>query len=177
VKGNSSHYNPWYCYTYEVICKAADWSSSSRDVPLKAALLFSWMPNVIMNYRRDLSLPNVELQLREIDPYLAKIPTIDLWKIENLNDHKLHITEMFSVLEKCFGKVAASKFLHFSRSHFFPMFDNAIVSIQSGVSYYNFVERTRKELFVESNREIARRCYPNNLLRGWDIHRMKTRRP
>ena len=168
-------YNPWYTLTYEKILEAVKWHDLLVDLDLKIALVFSWMPMVIMHHRENRTHAEIEAVLDGANSRFVGLPMADLWEIQHLSPHRDAIVSAFDGLRECLGGVAASKFLHFSRPRFFPMYDRRIAGIKSGDDYFRFIVHVRDKLRVRKNQEIAKTKYPANLLRGWDIHLMQTR--
>lgn len=168
-------YNPWYTLTYEKILGAVPWDDLSADLEIKIALVFSWMPMVIMRHRETRTLANVGGVVTNAAVKFGRLPQSELWLIQDLSPYRESISTVFDGLQESLGGVASSKFLHFSRPRFFPMFDRKIADIKSGEDYFDFMVHIRGKLLASKNQEIAKSKYPANLLRGWDIHLMKNR--
>lgn len=168
-------YNPWYMWTYEKIRGAVTSGDLLADIELKIALVFSWMPVVIMRTRESRTHAEIEAVLKDAQSRFRGLPESNLWEMAHLSPFRDLIVPVFDGLRSCLGGVATSKFLHFSRSNFFPMYDRQIAEIKSGDDYFHFLVHVRDKLQVPKNREIANAKYPANLLRGWDIHLMETR--
>jgi hypothetical protein len=64
-EGNLS-YNPWYTNSYEAILSTAPWPRWTEQVPTKIALVFSWMPSVIMHNREYRKLDEVQRRLESV---------------------------------------------------------------------------------------------------------------
>jgi hypothetical protein len=46
-------YKPWYTWTYEKILGAVRWDDLCADLEIKIALVFSWIPMIIMRHREN----------------------------------------------------------------------------------------------------------------------------
>jgi hypothetical protein len=180
--------NPWYGYTYEAIFGMAKWYIFPAEIDRKMVCIFSWMPQTIMNINMPGGKKRFEFTVEEVSDAAQRAFNaledydsvcccycdfeIDKNRTSILNT----VRPLFDVL----GPVTASKFLHFSRPCLFPMWDRAI-AIQSGFpglsvdDYVDFMKQFQDELCVPENMEVAKRNYPRNPVRGWDIEKMKNR--
>lgn len=168
-------YNQWYSHTYELILETPNWSVISRDVSLKLALIFSWMPHVIMRSHQNVGKDQVTRILQDAQVHLASLPTTALWKLKNLDRYTRQISVLFDALRQFLGPVATSKFLHFCKPRLLPMFDSSMATITNGEQYVSFVRKTHAELQKPRNQKKAADHYKGNLLRGWDIYQMERR--
>lgn len=182
-------YNQWYNITYETILKMVDWNHFSKDIDKKIVCIFSWMPMSIMNIKtKKESNANLKSQLFNLDDVTNGIVDveIDFNKISNqllikvnLEDIKKEVIKICSTLFKYFGSVASSKYLHFSAPKLFPMWDsNLRISEKlkdNSDGYYEYMKLFRDEIINEDNYKMAIKEFDNNVLRGWDICRMKRR--
>lgn len=171
-------YNEWYSHTYDAIAGAVNWDDLNEAFAIKIALVYSWMPTVIMHHNTRIQVSSIEevrAALKKCNGILTKVRVRSLMETPNLDRHSKSIKATFDSLSTAIGNVAASKYLHFSRPHFFPMYDTKIATIESGDDYFRFMEWVRSKLLEQENMAAARCKYPDNPLRGLDLVLMENR--
>lgn len=178
--------NPWYAFTYDAILDLANWEILDADVAKKMVGIYSWMPQTIMKLRMPQnrfmcdvhSLQDVTLAATQTVPNMEPLNNTTLQKLafeEGAEQIEIVLTPLFGVL----GSVAASKYLHFSRPHLFPMWDATLRTEahleNSPAGFLQYMQLFKQELLIEENANAAAQRYPGNLIRGWDVVRMENR--
>ena len=180
-------YNVWYSHTYEPILSQPYWKDFCSEPEMKLVCVFSWMPQAIMNIKttgggtkaETYGIAELKTTLKEVAPHFGKLQPFNLREIA-LKQHQEVIQDCFRPLFRLMGSVAASKWLHFSAPHLFPMWDRGI-RLQYGLEdspegYFNYMSQFQKELSDEKVYSKALKKYPDNPVRGLDILRMEQSR-
>ena len=187
-------YNQWYVATYEDILSMANWGDFASDLGRKLVCVFSWMPRAIMNVNHSGSAKNGNLKLkskafgvrsageyiRNAASHFEAVRDKELLSV-NLADIKEDVLATCSPVFRLLGSVAASKFLHFSCPHLFPMWDSSLRKNaklrDSPEGYFEYMLLFQSEISLPENQELARGECSHNPVRGWDVCRMKRRAP
>lgn len=178
--------NPWYAFTYEAILDLANWDELEADVAKKVVGIYSWMPQTIMKLRMPQNrfmcdvhtLESVTNAARQAAEGIGPFNDIALEDLD-IDNRAGEVQDVIAPLFNVLGSVAASKYLHFSRPNFFPMWD-ATLRNEAGFQntpegFIQYMSLFKRELAVPENIEAAAQRYPHNLIRGWDIVKMENR--
>lgn len=178
--------NPWYRFTYEAILSLADWQKFDADVDKKIVGIYSWMPQTIMRLRmtqrrvrcNEFSIEDVTHAASESEKHIPILENIPLQKFDS-NEMGNVVRDVAAPLFEVLGGVASAKYLHFSRPYLFPMWDRRM-RIQGGFpdspeGYIGYMEQFKLDIEDEGNIKIALDHYHKNIIRGWDMEKMRRR--
>ena len=185
-----NHQGEWYNLSYEAIYHMADWEQFSADIPEKFTCIFAWMPMQLLNVKHAkgkvkgnvFSHEEVRTTLQQAEPDFEAI------RGQQLLDADLQEPEFIRHLECCcqplaqyLGWVAASKYLHFSASQLFIMWDNRIrgrTYSANAEGYHKFLIHAQEEMRDPERYQRALACVsgdPGKIVRGLDILHMQER--
>ena len=178
--------NPWYVFTYETILGLANWSAFDAEIERKVVGVFSWMPMIIMNVKYQgnqrrcdvFSIDDVREAASNSSVFVSELDRLTLQGIV-IDDHVDDLIAAFAPMFNVFGSVGASKYFHFSRPLLFPMWDKEMRERahlpDSPDGFVDYMRLFQAELEVPENFDLARAEYSPNVVRGWDIVRMRNR--
>jgi hypothetical protein len=177
--------NQWYEGTYDEILHMVPWRTFAAGVPEKLVCIYSWMPQTIMNVKGTAtdsraaiySPGDVRNGLKPISRLVDRVRGERLLAAR-IDELARTIERIWMPLNVLLGATAASKYLHFSLPHLFPMCDvetRKIYNQGRPFNYAAFMAAFREDLLTGHNKRRALALYPRNAIRGWDIHLMMSR--
>jgi hypothetical protein len=177
--------NQWYEGTYDEILRMAPWRTFAAGVPEKLVCIYSWMPRTIMNVKGTAtesraaiySPDDVRNGLKPVGRLVDRVRGYRLLAAR-IDELAPTIERIWTPLNGLLGATAASKYLHFSLPHLFPMCDvetRKIYHQHRRFNYATFMAAFREDLLTGQNRRRALALYPRNAIRGWDISLMMSR--